>query len=89
MIGSAFDNTGTSCTGGGPATVSWDGDDVWYEVVDFEIMDEPDEPIVFEHVFNPAILVPLRSQIGRQTLKRVSGCPPMNRGRHFDRKLKG
>jgi hypothetical protein len=48
----------------------------------------PKEPIFIDQIFNPAILVPLRSQVHRKVFKGVSGCPPMNRGRHFDRKAR-
>lgn len=32
--------------------------------------------------------IPLRSQTHRRACERLSGCPPMNRGRHWDRKFR-
>jgi hypothetical protein len=77
--------------GGTSATIEQEDNSatIWYEVCDAccELEStERFEPHV--HIFNPAILVHRQSQTNRKTFKGVSGCPPINRGRHWNRKAR-
>ena len=57
---------------------------------DFTDLDiEPHEEYIPPvQVYSPAILVHRKHQTHREAFKGVSGCPPINRGRHWDRKFK-
>jgi len=80
MIAVNFDNNGTG------ATREPDDDTVWYEMT--MVLDEPVEnrPIHHEEMFHPPPQIHRTSQIARARPFPIrSGCPPMNRGRHWNR----
>lgn len=57
-----------------------------YEILADPCPKMPDDFEIHDQIFNPARLIPLKSQTHRKAFKGVSGCPPIRHGVNWGRK---